>query len=334
MRIRKILFLGLLCIAMNSGFSQNPVLHFDGVNDMVNLGGDAGNGIRSIELWFKSDSSIYPNNPERITLLTRNSDNQSGEFGIYIGYNFLGEQGRVTFTRQIDSVFYYIYSNSNEWVAGQWYHVAAVIDPSLGMLMYIDGVLQQDIDPSVEPTGVQTEMTTIGCWGDKLNRWFEGRIDEVRFWNRALTFEEINENMCDTLDASYTSGLTGYWRMDEGEGHTVLNYADSTRDADIFGCTYVEDTLCIPTKMNETKADASVSIIPNPVTDNARIIFPNESKQSGTFKLFDTQGQTIDEYEVANTNNIYINRKDIKGGIYFYILQLDQTQFSGKIIFK
>ena len=109
MRIRKILFLGLLFIAMNSGFAQNQVLHFDGVNDMVNLGGDAGNGIRSIELWFKPDSSIHPNNPERITLLTRNSDDQSGEFGIYIGYDFLGEQGRVTFTRQIDSDFYYIY---------------------------------------------------------------------------------------------------------------------------------------------------------------------------------------------------------------------------------
>lgn len=333
MRIREFFFMSLLFTAMNSGMAQNQVLHFDGINDMVNLGGDVGNSVRSIELWFKPAYDIYSWNNERITLVTRNADDQDGEFGIYIGHDFLGEQGRITFTRQIDTIFHYIYSDDYEWIGGQWYHVAAVIDPAQGMLLYIDGILQGDTDPSIEATGIQTEMTTLGCWGDKLNRWFEGEMDEVRFWDRAISFEEINENICDTLDLNTTTGLLGYWRMNEGQGHTVKNYIESGRDADIFGSTYLADPLCFPDKIRDIEIQDPVSIIPNPIDDQALVIFPNDKKEQATFEIFDSIGRSLDIYQ-TNTNSLYISRNELKTGVYFYTLKIGLTKLNGKLIFK
>lgn len=205
---------------------------------MVNLGTDAGDGIRSIELWFRSYEEILPNNSKRITLLTRNSDDQIGEFGIFIGYGCLGEQGRVTFTRQVGSTFYYVYSDRNYWTANKWYHVAGVIDPVTGMKLYIDGVLQQDTDPTFQATGYENEITAIGCWGNKPVRWFAGDIDELRFWNRAISSVEINNFMCDSINPQSAEGLVGYWRMDEGSGDTLFDASIMGFDGYINGAVY------------------------------------------------------------------------------------------------
>ena len=236
---KSILLLGIIfSICLSNVISQNYVVGFDGENDMVNLGTDAGDGIRSIELWFRSYEEILPNNSKRITLLTRNSDDQIGEFGIYIGYAFLGERGRVTFTRQVGSAFYYIYSDRNYWTANKWYHVAAVIDPVAGMKMYIDGVLQQDTHPSFQATGYENEITAIGCWGNKPVRWFAGDIDELRFWNRAISSVEINNFMCDSINPQSAEGLVGYWRMDEGSGDTLFDASIMGFDGYINGAVY------------------------------------------------------------------------------------------------
>ncbi len=244
MRIRELFFLSLLFLTMNSGMAQNHLLHFDGMNDYVNLGSDAGDGIRSIELWFRSDIEIGPDNMERYTMTTRNSDGQHGEFGIFIGYDFMGEQGRVTFTRQVGSEFYYVYSDHNSWEANRWYHVAGVIDPGEGMKLYIDGVLQQDSDPSTSPTEDENEITTLACWGDKYERWFEGDIDEVRIWKRALSAEEILEHMCDSIDPGSSDNLWCYYRMEEGTGSTLINYGEEASGGSIQGAIYGQDFIC------------------------------------------------------------------------------------------
>jgi len=237
-------FLCIFFISINICSAQNHVLHFDGNNDYVNLGDNAGDNIRSIELWFRLDNEVLSNNSERITLLTRNAEDQVGEFGIYIGYAFLGEQGRITFTRQVGSTFYYIYSDQNSWEADKWFHVAAVIDPQTGMKMYIDGVLQQDTDPSFQATAIENEITTIGCWGDRFFRWFNGEIDEVRFWKHALSQDEILQYMCDAPDPGSTEYLWCYYPMNENSGSTLINFGIEGTDGNIVGPVFQQADLC------------------------------------------------------------------------------------------
>jgi len=333
---RTILFIALVILVGNQySTAQNQVTHFDGTNDMINLGGDAGNEIRSIELWFKPANDIFSNNYERITLVTRNTDDQNGEFGIYIGYGFPGEQGRVTFTRQVDSIFYYIYSDTNEWSAATWYHVAAVIDPGSGMKLYIDGILQDDTDPSVQPTDNQTEMTTLGCWGDKLIRWFEGNIDEVRFWERAISSDEIIENMCDTINPQTAEGLKGYWRMNEGTGHTAIDLSGMNYHGDLFGCTYLQDSICVITTIPEIHDQSRSYAFPNPVLNNTTIVFPNDNNETCELKIFNPSGQLIYSEAGFSGNEIKFFRNDMPPGIYSYIIKAGKNkQYSGKLIFN
>ena len=91
-------------------------------------------------------------------------------------------------------------SDSNSWTGNVWYHVAGVIDPVDGMSLYIDGVKQNDMDTSVLPASNLIHATHIGKWGGLSSRYFNGRIDEVRIWDRSLSQNEILDNQCDTIN--------------------------------------------------------------------------------------------------------------------------------------
>lgn len=322
-------------MGIQNAVTQNYVLHFDGINDLVNLGGEVGNEVRSIELWFKPAHDILPDNEHRITLVTRNTNDQIGEFGIYIGFDFLGEQGRVTFTRQTGNTFYYIYSDKNKWHADTWYHVAAVIDHDLGMMLYINGILQDDTDPSTHATAIETEMTTLGCWGDALARWFEGETDEVRFWNRPLSASEIIDNMCDTLDPLQAIGLQGYWRMDEGSGHVVKDYSGNNYNADVFGCVFQQDTLCFPVFSTDLQINNLHKVYPNPAEETVTIVFQNEQNITTELVLSDMMGRMIQKKEGIQGSTMKIERNGLPSGVYFYVLRVgDSIKHTGKIVFK
>ena len=56
----KLIFLLIcFCLFINSK-GQNPALQFDGVDDHVDIGTNVGNGVRTIEMWFKLDAAITP----------------------------------------------------------------------------------------------------------------------------------------------------------------------------------------------------------------------------------------------------------------------------------
>jgi hypothetical protein len=74
---------------------------------------------------------------------------------------------------------------------GSWYHVAATYDGSL-MKFYLDGQLaaQREVSVSMEPN---TEPLCIGSKPGSTNEahYFDGAIDDVRIYGRALTAAEI-----------------------------------------------------------------------------------------------------------------------------------------------
>jgi len=90
-------------------------------------------------------------------------------------------------------------SNNNDWVpsgsaldVGVWYHIAGVVNPSGGeMLIYINGELDAEKaipDEPLEPD--DNEVWIANGWA-----FFNGVIDEVAVYNRALTVEEIKQDM-------------------------------------------------------------------------------------------------------------------------------------------
>jgi alpha-tubulin suppressor-like RCC1 family protein len=97
--------------------------------------------------------------------------------------------------------------------AGQWYHVAAVIQGPTTMNLYVNGV---DDGGTYAGTGTGLGYTTtsskIGCRNGST--YFNGAIDDVRFYNRVLSSTEVE---------LLANPPVGNWRLDEGSGTTALD---------------------------------------------------------------------------------------------------------------
>lgn len=98
-------------------------------------------------------------------------------------------------------------------VTDRWYHVACVFDGSSAAI-YVNGEL--DVKYSV-PTGTLNLNDDYfdGFWiGQSCNgRGLIGAVSEARFWNKALTTNEIQDNMC-YVDPM-TDGLLACWIFNE-----------------------------------------------------------------------------------------------------------------------
>lgn len=105
----------------------------------------------------------------------------------------------------------------------QWYTISFSYDGSKGV-MYVDG------NPVVELSGSMvmefSRMQFGQCWGGyHARQYVNGRIAEVRLWERALTASEIKLNLCGADPNA--NGLLAYWKLNEGSGHIFRNSATS-----------------------------------------------------------------------------------------------------------
>ncbi len=77
----------------------------------------------------------------------------------------------------------------------EWQHVVAQVDNGTHRY-WINGEKVGEVGNKPDPPGAaDTSPVVIGTAGGGGIRYFLGMIDEVRLWNRALTEEEVNEQM-------------------------------------------------------------------------------------------------------------------------------------------
>lgn len=101
----------------------------------------------------------------------------------------------------------HVYHHGTDFVAtdsnyfdGNWHHFALVVDRNANISSYIDGSLQN----SVQSTGLGAfsgSKFTVGARGYQTSgggyqqdKFFAGRMDEVRLWNTACKFEQIRRD--------------------------------------------------------------------------------------------------------------------------------------------
>lgn len=203
-------------------------LNFDGDNDRISFGDvldfDFANA-RTFTAWIKPDTLTATANADEI--LTKQRINSG--FG---GWGFaLTESGRLRF--QYISTF-----NTNDFTAktdaaiittGTWQHVAVVYDNRTA-LFYVDGVL---VPSTVTINNIANNIDTtvplnIGVrnndsWSNGFTE-FDGLIDDVRVYGRALTALEIDtifkitSPVCTPPD---TASLVGRWTLDETTGGVI-----------------------------------------------------------------------------------------------------------------
>jgi hypothetical protein len=224
--MRFLIFFSFLIVQVGS-FAQVPgnSLLLTGPGKHVSFGEVLGS-TRTISFWIKPSAQIDSTNAQENPILVRDQNGpgmySTGEFAIYFGSLGTPEAGNLVFLREANNTSHKIKSDQKLWNANQWYHVAAVLHPTSGMQLYINGVLQQDQNSSTEPIYMRSEGNTgdvyLGRWGYVNGYGIQAEFDELRFYNVALSQTDIRTKMCQ-IESS--TNLRGYYTFDNATTFNV-----------------------------------------------------------------------------------------------------------------
>jgi len=213
-----------------NGKLASNVLSLDGVGDYINCGSDPKFDITeevTLACWIKVKdfdktwNAIVARGDDSYRL-ARNNNEKTLEFclnGLMVAW--------LPGTVKVDD--------------GQWHHVIGVYEHNVAMYLYIDGV----VDVLFENGGsinISEHDVCIGCnFGGTLREW-NGWIDDVRIYNRALSPGEILYLSTDgTSTESYYKPLDSPANIydEELEYHKFVNF----RDYAIMSDSWLEEIL-------------------------------------------------------------------------------------------
>jgi len=191
-------------------------LHFDGINDYVALPTmptsiDLSQGF-SFAAWVKWDE------------FTGNARVMEIGYSRASTYNDIllrTHDGTGKLVAQISyfSTNYEFTTDTEVVTANSWYHVALTINPianstNSDITIYVNGV---PVKNDTLPTPVNTTRGNVWLGKSKFSAdpYFKGSMDEVSFWNKALTNNEVLNSMLIDI-ANEETGLIGYYKFNHG----------------------------------------------------------------------------------------------------------------------
>ena len=317
-------------------------LEFDGVDDYVSVPDDESLDITdtvTIEVW------INPQEQNSGGLSLKQIAGKRAQYVMYIsrtGYT-------ISFYTYPDGTVSAL-SSLTTLTEGKWSHVVCVLDEN-GRKIYING----ELDNSDSTAGTQSQIYPVGIGGDPnspTDRAFNGTIDELRIYNRALSAEEIKmhylsefqkynstqwrfyNNLTDLEDGTYTyygwandtSGNEGQSEVREitiGQPDIKIEIWNGT-DWILFNDTNLLEfrceagqTECEPTNQDVGNSQSIFKITNNGTGDGAKV----EMKLNQTFT--DITLKCDDDYTYADAVEITSSYQQIHGALstnsYFYV---------------
>lgn len=212
-----VIFFAIIFFSFNSNcsFSQNNGLNFDGANDNVLINHNPSldfsiNSNFSIEAWFNTSSFTDGE------LFSKMSN-----FSPYRGYEvYVTSSGKIAFlfinTWTSNAIWLQTTSSFND---GIWHHVALIykgVPNAANVDIYVDGTLQTKSVTYNSLSGPTNTTNKAGIGArDGNGYFFNGTIDEVRVWNKALCVTEISGHKnCNLIGNE--SGLVAYYNFNQG----------------------------------------------------------------------------------------------------------------------
>ncbi|GAH39438.1 unnamed protein product, partial [marine sediment metagenome] len=203
---------------------EKYALDFDGGDDYVEISNEANfdfaSGDVSVSAWIYSKAA----QPDWAGIVSKYP------FGSGSGWTLqFHDTDQVVFEWDNGGTFYAAITN-DDIPQDEWVHIVGQVEGTT-LKIYVNGVLQTVTD---ELTGRQTNdhAVWIGTEGGE-NIKFQGQIDEVRIWTRALIPTEIS----DLYQGSPVSrtGLVGEWLMNDRTGNTVSDSSGEGNDGNMTG---------------------------------------------------------------------------------------------------
>ena len=216
----------------NTGGLSGGALSFDGTNDLAQ----------------KTSASGLPgaNAPQTLAAWFRYSSAQTGSSKLFGTYNAASNSGiQIGFSCCTGSI------NVEKWggamlnsvstvpSANQWHHLAYTWDGTTNIL-YLDGI-QVNSTTTTHQTAIPNSAQIGVNFGGVS--YFNGLIDDVRMYNRALTANDVmtlfsqglgNSQGGGTTSGDYTSNLLGHWKLDENTGPTVYDSGSGGNNLTVF----------------------------------------------------------------------------------------------------
>ncbi|MDF1498383.1 MAG: PA14 domain-containing protein [Patescibacteria group bacterium] len=193
-------------------------LDFDGINDYVKTNSFSipnTNNVITFSGWI--------NNSKKTAHQTLIADaTQSGSTGFLFLYRQY-DNDYLIWQFAFGTSYSYFYSSSNFFTGydNQWVYVTAVVDyANKTAKFYRNGELINTATTTLNMLFPNLSRSKyIGSYNSSAHR-FDGLMDDVRIYNRALSDAEVEEHYKGVFTDN--SGLVGYWNFNEGTG-TVVN---------------------------------------------------------------------------------------------------------------
>ena len=217
---------------LSNGYTQDYALLYDGNNDYVDMGNVDDFNIEAGEsftfcAWFKlNDLPLY----QRLVC-----KRDGGNPGYEIWFNDEGKMAVNIRTTSMSDMSYWSNSFADDL---DWHFVGFVINTeSNTSSIYFDGFLSAENSGDALASGVSTNANFVLGTRSILDYYFDGVMDEVSVWKRALSETEIQDVMNGNLTGSEPD-LKGYWRFDD-QAATATDYSNNNYEGTIHGCQYV-----------------------------------------------------------------------------------------------
>ena len=237
--ILSFVFLSNPLYSQNDNVGSGRAIEFDGVDDYI----DFGDHYSDLTLPFTISAWVYLDPSKLSTAPIFTNRNCSP---IYQGF-------RLVINASVISVEYGdgLGGNSPAFrrgklanvtgLLGRWNHVTAVVRDVFDMDLYLNGV---NVGGSPSGDSYNTMVSNVpGVSGFTSSAYFtsndviyryHGLIDEIRFWNRSLSQEEIRQTMCVNLKGN-ERGLIGYWDFNETSGDIVFDKSSNKFNGQFVG---------------------------------------------------------------------------------------------------
>jgi hypothetical protein len=272
----------------------NSAYNFDGVNDYIstNYSGILGTNSRTISFWYNSNS----NNIEE-TVFTGYGENNCG-----VGFactlfplNKPAVDNTCSWIKSVNS------TTINSWNFYTMTYASSDGSELTNCKIYINGVLQ-----STSQSSTLYNINTINglnmVFGSSIlfnpNQFFNGKLDDIGIWNRALTQQEIaqlfNQNQCIT-NITVTDTLI----INVGQ----LSYTNPISFAN------------------------NITIYPNPASTQVNISFNNITDLAGgSIKIINSLGQQVATTPITLSGTNTTLALNSWGGTGLYFVQILNAQ--------
>jgi len=175
----------------------NNALSFDGTNDYVNAGNPASLtdiNVKTISAWIKLNSYGETSYGR---VVDKENDNSDG-WNFFVANATAANLGSIAYIHHGAGGYGVWSSPTNSITVGNWYHAVMVYDRTSYLndpVFYINGALVATTENQSPPAGAMDNdnlrSVFIGNSNAAAERTFNGSIDDVRVYNRALSAGEI-----------------------------------------------------------------------------------------------------------------------------------------------